>query len=168
MQERYLAEESAFHTLQAIESGEVSPSLLAFIPLMKNDGEEGILQRWLSLAARQSSAKRREDVGTVALVLAELKPWFGVWQDALKEWNMRESTVIQGWINQGKDEGLKEGLKEGRLAQARQTLHRLVSKRFGAVSDEVARRIEQMTDVEQLEQAIERVFEVASVEELFR
>jgi hypothetical protein len=173
--ERYLAEESAEDTLDAIERGEVSSSLLAFIPLMQKGGEEAILTKWLHLAGPQTDAHRRSQLGMVALVLAELQPWFDLWKKALKEWNMRESTVAQEWITLGKEEGFQqgrqegrqEGLQEGRLEQARQMATNLLRSRFGTLSPEVLARIEQTTDLNLLEKAVERIFTATSPDELF-
>ena len=96
VQERHLATESADGTLDAIARGETAGSILAFIPLMQGGGEDGIIQRWLELAGKEPDHRKRGQLGYLALVMAELKPWFGEWKKALKEWNMRESTVIQG------------------------------------------------------------------------
>ena len=46
--------------------------------------------------------------------MAELKLWSGQWEKALKEWNMRESSVAKEWIDLGKKEGKKKGKKEGK------------------------------------------------------
>lgn len=46
IKEVYLAEESASETLARIECGEVSPSVLAFVPLMTGAAEDDNLARW--------------------------------------------------------------------------------------------------------------------------
>ncbi len=88
---------------------------------------------------------------------------------------MRESTVAQEWITLGKEEGFQqgrqegrqEGLQEGRLEQARQMATNLLRSRFGTLSPEVLARIEQTTDLNLLEKAVERIFTATSPDELF-
>ena len=157
-EERHLATESAATTLDAIASGETAKSILALIPLMTGGGEPGIIQRWLDIANTEPDHRKRDGLGHLALAMAELKPWFGEWQKALKEWTMRESTVIQGWIDRGID--------RGRIEQARRTLNNLLVKRFGAVSPAIIQRIDATTDLTILEQATQVVFDVASLDAL--
>ena len=156
--EKHLATENASATLEAIATGGTAKSILAFVPLMTGGGEAGIIQRWLEVAGAEPDHRRRDELGTLALVLAELKPWFGEWQMALKEWNMRESTVIQGWIDQGTE--------QGKLQTLRQTLRVLLKKRFGKVPAKLLRRIEAATDPDKLEKAVVEILDVARPEDL--
>ena len=156
--EVHLATRSAAATLDAIARGDTSKCILAFIPLMTGGGEEGIIQRWLDMAGAEPNHRRRGELGTLALAMAELKPWFGEWQKALKEWNMRESTFINGWIDEGRD--------EGRVLQARQTLRNLLTKRFGVVAPALVQRIDETRDIAILDQATQVVYEVARPEDL--
>jgi hypothetical protein len=162
VKERHLATEGGGATLEGIASGKTAKSILAFVPLMTGGGEEGIIQRWLEIAGAVPDHRRRDELGTLALVMAELKPWFGEWKQALKEWNMRESTVIQGWI----DQGIEKGTEQGKLQTLRQTLRALLKKRFGKVPAKVVRRIEAATDPDKLEKAFLQGFDVTRPEEL--
>ena len=152
--EIHLATQSATATLDAIGKGMTTKSILAFIPLMTGGGEEGIIQRWLGIAGAEPNHRRRGDLGSLALTMAELKPWFGKWQVALKEWNMRESTVINGWID------------EGRVAALRENIRTILTTRFGAVSADLVRLIDQSTDLRQLDRAFMQALTVKSQEDL--
>ena len=154
VKERYLAEESAKATLDTIAAGATARSLLALIPLMTGGGEKDIIKRWLEVAATEPDHRRRGDLGILALTMAELKPWYGKWQKALKEWNMRESTVVQEWIDKGKAENLRENLR------------RTLTTRFGAVSVELLRRIDASTDFGQLDRAFDQALTVTRLEDL--
>ena len=157
-EERHLATESAATTLDAIASGETAKSILALIPLMTGGGEPGIIQRWLDIANTEPDHRKRDGLGHLALAMAELKPWFGEWQKALKEWNMRESTVIQGWIDRGID--------RGRIQTLRDNLRTTLTVRFGTVSSEILRRIDESTDFGQLHRAFEQALVIARPEDL--
>jgi len=60
----------------------------------------------------------------------------------------------------------EEGLKEGELRSTRKVLRQALTIRFGAVPEELDRRIEAITDQEQLAAAIHKVYQGAAVEEL--
>ena len=166
VKERYLATESAAATLDAIARGDTAMSILAFIPLMTGGGDAGIIKRWLEIAGAEPNHRRRGDLGSLALTMAELKPWFGEWQKALKEWNMRESTVINAWIDEGRAKGIDEGKDKGRVETLQQTLRILLTKRFGPVSVEVLRRIDATTDPAKLDRAFTLAFDVVRPEDL--
>ena len=154
VKERHLATEDAGVTLEKIATGTTTMSILAFVPLMTGGGEASIIQRWLEVAATEPDHRKRNDLGVLTRTMAELKPWLGEWQKALKEWNMRESTFIQGWIDQGK------------LQTLRQTLGSLLKKRFGKVPAKVRRRTDAATDPITLEKAVVEILDVARPEDL--
>ena len=86
--------------------------------------------------------------------MAELKPWFDKWKKVLKEWNMRESTVIQGWIDRGKVETVRDNSRT------------ILAARFGTVPTEILRRIDESTDFGQLDRAFEQALVIARPEDL--
>ena len=67
---------------------------------------------------------------------------------------MRESKVIQGWINVGKVENVRDNLRT------------ILMTRFGAVPTEILRRIDETTDFGQLDRAFEQALAVARPEDL--
>lgn len=73
-------------------------------------------------------------------------------------------------LEEGRQKGLKEGLKEGRQEGrqegVRNTLLRLLAKRFGKVSPAVRKRIEAIESVEELGGLVDRILEIRSIEEL--
>ncbi len=152
--ERYVAEESAEQTLTRIESKQVSRALLVFVPLMQGGGDPGIISRWLAEASRETDARLRSEYASLALVLAELKDWFGAWEHALKEWNVRESKVVKEW----KQEAAVEALQ--------QTLRDLLQDLFAPLPHEWLARIEAISDPDRLRQAIRKVPKLTRLEDL--
>jgi hypothetical protein len=155
MKERFLATESADATLGRIERGEVSRIILPLIPLMIGGGEAGIIQRWLAAASQEPNERRRGDLGLLALTLADLKDWAALWRNALKGWNVRESSYLNGLKNELKDE-LKIELKS---EEARDNVVRLSKKRFGGVSDSFIQKIQAITDLDVLRGVLEQVYD---------
>ncbi|MBL8795192.1 MAG: hypothetical protein JNM56_14905 [Planctomycetia bacterium] len=123
--ERDLAGKDATTVLAEIAAGRIARCVLAWVPLMRGGADSAILERWKELAGTEADASRRSDYGGLALVFAEAAGRAQSWKEALKEWNMVESQVVLGWINQGKASGKAEALL------------RLLQKRFppGAPAD---------------------------------
>jgi hypothetical protein len=63
--------------------------------------------------------------------------------------------------------GHQEGRQEGRQEEARNMLHRLVTRRFGAMSVETGSRLENAT-IEQLEQWADNILDATRLEDLFK
>lgn len=89
--------------------------------------------------------------------------------------NMRESTTYQAILKEGEAKGIAKGevkgevkgVAKGRAVEARQLLLRLGSKRFqGPPNEEQARRLEALSDVEQIEKLAERILDVTTWTEL--
>jgi len=79
---------------------------------------------------------------------------------------MEESSTIRAFIEEGRQKGLQEGLEEGGAMEARRIIQLLGAIRFGEAGDAVVSRLEAISDLEQLEQLVERLFTVSSWDEL--
>ena len=154
VRECYLADESADKTLARIESGELRRIILALIPPMQGAGEPAIISRWVAEARREPDARRRADLGSLALTLAALKDWFPVWKEALKEWNMLESPYVL------------ELQAEATLKATLKALKTFLEARFGPLPAEVLQRIEATTDLDKVDQLLRAAPRISRLEEL--
>ncbi len=68
--------------------------------------------------------------------------------------------------SEGRAEGRSEGRAEGELQSSRDTLRRLLLRRFHQVPDAMIQRIESCVDVEKLKAAIESILELQSLDKL--
>jgi hypothetical protein len=75
---------------------------------------------------------------------------------------MEESSTIRAFI----EEGRQKGLQEGRARQARKFILRQGRIRFGDGDDAVVSRLDAISNLEKLEQLVERVLIVSSWDEL--
>ena len=73
----------------------------------------------------------------------------------------------QEGIQLGRQEGIQLGRREGRQEGISLILLKLIKKRFGAVSPDIAERIKAM-EVDQLETLAEKILEITTEEELRR
>jgi len=79
---------------------------------------------------------------------------------------MKESVTYQAILEEGEARGEARGRAEGRTEGKREDLFRLGRKRFGPPSTEIAAAIEALTDPQQIEAIIDRIFDAASWQEL--
>jgi len=91
-----LSELRAQEVLDGVEAGRIPRVVLAWLPVMQNGAENGMIQRCLKLTGEEPGADRRADLG-LALVFAELAGCREVWNMALDGWNMVESQVVKQW-----------------------------------------------------------------------
>lgn len=104
------------------------------------------------------AAQRTPEVETMRLTWAEQME---------AEYRQRglEDGLQQG-LEKGIQKGLQKGLREGRQEGVRNTLLRLLAKRFGDVSPAVRKRIEAIESAEELGGLVDRILEIRSIEEL--
>jgi predicted transposase YdaD len=75
---------------------------------------------------------------------------------------MEESSTYQLILRRGK----AEGLKEGRVTEARNLLLRLGEKRFGPVDPQSRTALEGLTELDRLEQLLDRMLDVKTWQQL--
>ncbi len=85
---------------------------------------------------------------------------------------MEESSTIRAFIEEGRRKGLEEAREEareeGRAMEARRIIQLLGAIRFGEAGDAVVSRLDAISNLEKLEQLVDRLFIVPSWDELFR
>jgi hypothetical protein len=139
--------------LDEVESGRVTRTALAFVPLMQNGGDPTILSRWLTVASAEPDVRRRGDLGYLAKLFAEKAGCWEEWDNVLKGWNMVISKQVQLWQAEGKAEGKAEAIV------------RLLLLRFKQVPEDLACRLNETTDVGQIEAWFDLAFAANSLEE---
>src|SRR5262249_47551135 len=78
--------------------------ILPWIPLMQGAGEAGIIEDWKRLAGQEPDNRWRSDYGALAGIFAELAGRKQIWKKSLEGLTVKQSTVVQEWI----DEATKE------------------------------------------------------------
>jgi len=83
---------------------------------------------------------------------------------------MEESSTIRAFIEEGRRKGLEEAREEareeGRAMEARKIILFLGGIRFGEAGDTVVSRLDAISNLEKLEQLVERLLIVSSWDEL--
>ena len=72
----------------------------------------------------------RSDYAALARIFADAAGRKDLWTDQLKGWNVRQSSVVNEWIEEGRVEGRVEGLRVGQV----ELLEAQLTTRFGTLS----------------------------------
>jgi len=164
----HLADEDARTLVAGVAAAEISPWLLAWVPLMQGGGEPGIIGTWRSEAERLLTSERdRADLGSLALVFATLAGCRPAWERGLRGWNMKTSPIFDEIRAESLEQGREEGREQGRTEEARAILIRLGQRKFGkAPTKRQQRAVGAITDLAQLESLAERLVHADSWAEL--
>ena len=136
--ERSLQSESAADLLDRIGTGEVARTLLPWIPLMTGADEADTVGEWKRLAGAEPDSRLRSEYAALAGIFTEAAGWKDFWTEQLRGWNVRESTVVNGWIAEGEQKGRRIGQFELLEAQ--------LTTRFGPLSEESLTALRALTD----------------------
>jgi predicted transposase YdaD len=79
---------------------------------------------------------------------------------------IEESTVYQGILRKGEAKGRIEGRREGEVEHARKTLLRQGAKKLGLLDERIEAELTAMSDLDRLNELIDRVLDVSTWEEL--
>jgi hypothetical protein len=151
-------QDPASEALDSLAAGTISWGILFWIPLMSGGDDPAVLSRWLELASRVESARTRADLARIALVFAEMAGRLIAWSDALKEWDMVESQLVQEWT--------ADARREGGLVMGREFLLGFLKKRFpDSVPAEVVGLINQQDSADLLRDWFFAAVDASSLEE---
>jgi hypothetical protein len=155
--ERNMAHENADELLNGIESGNYSRGLLPWLPLMTGGDDQGIIDRWKSNALTEPNSRMRSEYGGLALIFADAAERRNVWTQALKGWNVKESSVVNEW--------LQEGRAEGRQLESAAAVITALRTRFKQVPTDIATAITNTTNISTLQSWLPLAIEVPSLDE---
>ncbi len=119
--------------------------------------QQSTIEKWKRLAQGEIDERRKALYGSLSLVFADLADRKAIWEEGLRGWNMRESTVVNEWKNEGKAEERTEGILE------------ILERRFPpGASPELTMAIRANKDLTTLRQWWNAAWTVASIDEFFK
>ncbi len=107
-----------------------------------------IIETYYELGAKQAERFDRD----FSEEFGEVKEMEVMWGERMKA----------KWAKEGREEGREEGLIEGK----RETLQRLLAKKFGSLSEDVMAQIRALESVDELDLRLDRVLTATSLEEM--
>jgi hypothetical protein len=156
--QRTLRDESAADTLADIAAGRTTRWLLAWIPLMRGGAETAIMEQWKQVAQAEPDPQVRSTLGGFALLFADLAGRGQLWEQALENWDMQTSQVLDRFRNEGRLEGQLEARRDDLLA--------LLESRFGSLPVELIQRLRDLKDVQRLNGAFQQALNLRSLGDL--
>jgi hypothetical protein len=152
---RNLEKRSARRLLAHVADGSAARTLLAFLPLYAEAGQEEVAKEWAVQAGAEKDERNRADLAGLAGVFATHADRMNVWGPVLEKFDMEPSPWIEAFRN------------EGDLRTARAAVLDVLEIRFpGAVPAEVTEAIRQQTKVPLLRQSYQLAVTVKSPEEV--
>jgi hypothetical protein len=103
--ERNMTREYADNLLNGIEAGTSSRCLLPWLPLMTGGDNPVIIERWKKIAEAEPDFRVKATYASLARVFADAADRKPIWDKALEGWNVRESSVVKEWRDEGQAEG---------------------------------------------------------------
>ncbi|MBE9054601.1 Rpn family recombination-promoting nuclease/putative transposase [Sphaerospermopsis sp. LEGE 08334] len=137
------------------------PSLLPFVPILKNGGEEKIVRQALQMLRADEQLSQLE---TVMAFFATF-----VLDSVLVQQIMRWDMVVlreSPWYQQIREEGRREGREEGRQAMM-SAIELSLEIKFGQEGLQLMPKISQIADLEQLKNIQRGIMTVNNVDELW-
>jgi hypothetical protein len=161
-----LAELEVETLLSAMENGTIGKVCLPWIPLLQGSQKPDIMDRWRTLAAQEPDTQKRGIYAGLATIFADLTGEREQWQHALEGWNLEQSTLVLEWEAKAEQRGLQRGLQRGRAEGKVEDLLHLLEKRFGKkVPAALATKIQQTTDLDQLNTWFDAAITIGSLQE---
>jgi len=157
-----------------LEMGEPVGAALAALMNRRRSGDPLTLRAWMLQRIAQSGF----DEARKFLLLNLIETYFELGAEEMKRFRhllskegYREAQEMEvTWADkirqQGKLEGKAEGKAEGRVEAKRETLLRLLTRKFGALPQETTSRVRALESVEELDAYLDRVLTAKSLGEM--
>ncbi|MBY0230197.1 MAG: hypothetical protein K2W96_13020, partial [Gemmataceae bacterium] len=100
-----VAAHDALRTLKRIEKGALGLTILPFCALMEGNAAPGFHDRWKRAVERVEDPAIRRSFREWAVILSELAGTSVQWLKAMEGWMERKSTIIEGWLKEGREDG---------------------------------------------------------------
>ncbi|NEO61930.1 MAG: Rpn family recombination-promoting nuclease/putative transposase [Moorea sp. SIO4G2] len=146
-----------------------NPALLPFAPLAFSESPTRLLEQVAAAVDRIEEPLAFTNISACTQLLAGLRFDQRLITELFPEDVMQESVIYQKIIQKGHKlgllEGKREGLLEGKQEQGYSIVRRLITRRFGSVSDQLQQGIKKLS-VAQLEELSEALLDFETVTDL--
>ena len=160
------------HSYRVIRLWEEDPApllantaLLPLATLARSNTPNALLEQVAAGIDMIEEPEQRGNLAACVEVLAGLRFEESLIRQLLREEIMKESVTYQAIIQKGVQQGLQQGKQEGKQEEARSLVLRLLTRRFGAVDQELQEQIGTLS-VAQLEELGEALLDFQTVRDL--
>ncbi len=156
----------AADTLVGIARGDWGRCVLPFVPLLHGGADADTIEEWKRLAAAEPDDRRRADYAGLAQVFATLRAGEQRWQEALQEWNVLTSPIVEKWKAEAAEVAAAAATRTANLNEARRIVVLLGRERWGEPPAGKLAALEAVSDLTALEQMAVRLLRVNTWDEL--
>jgi hypothetical protein len=165
--QRTLRTEDAVATLRNIAAGTISRWLVAWLPLMRDGAEPGIIEGWKAEASKEPNLRDRRLLAHLTLTFSNLARCREAWQARLEDWAVIKSEYLEELREEVRTQARAEGKAEGRIEALHKAILRLGRHRIGkAANRKEQAQLKSVIDVNRLERLLDRLLAATSWEDL--
>ena len=156
--------------VKRIENGELY-EFAPLLPLLKGGANEKTLENVKELIEKEKDSRMRADLYSVAITMAGryLNKDF-LWKFFKEEIEMiKDSLIVQDWIDEGIEKGIEKGIKKGiekgELKRAERDVIEVLEARFDLIHKETFRALQNVKEIKSLEMLLKKAIKVDSLNE---
>lgn len=150
---------------QPVEVFLSTPGLLPLAVLSRASDKESVLAQVVGELERITNPREQNNLAAATSILAGLELEEQTIRRLMRSPVMRESTMYQSILREGRAEGLEQGLIQGRAAGERAIVLKLLARKLGSLSPEVTAKVNVLS-LERLEALAEALLDFTSVGDL--
>jgi predicted transposase/invertase (TIGR01784 family) len=142
-----------------------TPGLLPYAVLSQATDKEQVLTQVVRELEQIADPREQSNLVAATSILAGLELEEQTIRQLMRSPVMRESTMYQSILREGRAEGLQQGLIQGRTVEGRELVLKLLTRKLGSLSPEVTTKVSALS-LEQLESLGEALLDFTSVSDL--
>lgn len=150
---------------QPVEMFMNTPGLLPLAVLSSASDKESVLTQVVRELEQIANPREQSNLVAATSILAGLELDEQTIRQLMRSPVMRESTMYQSILREGRAEGLEQGLIQGRTVEGRELVLKLLTRKLGSLSPEVTTKVSALS-LEELESLGEALLDFTSVSDL--
>lgn len=150
---------------EPVEMFLLAPGLLPLAVLSSASDKESVLTQVVRELEQIANPREQSNLVAATSILAGLELDEQTIRQLMRSPVMRESTMYQSILREGRAEGLEQGLIQGRTVEGRELVLKLLTRKLGSLSPEVITKVSALS-LEQLENLGEALLDFTSVSDL--
>ena len=150
---------------QPVEIFLSTPGLLPYAVLSRASNKESVLARVVEELEQISDYREQSNLAAATSILAGLELEAQIIKQLMRNPVMRESTMYQSILREGRVEGRAEGLEQGRTIEGKTLILKQLQRKLGSLSPELTTKVSALS-LEELEALGEALLDFTRIEDL--
>ena len=142
-----------------------TPGLLPYAVLSRAVDKESVLAQVVKELEQITDPREQSNLVAATSILAGLELEVQTIRQLIRSPVMRESTMYQSILREGRAEGIEQGLIQGRTVEGRELVLKLLTRKLGSLSLEVTAKVSNLS-LEKLEALVEALLDFTNFRDL--